>query len=308
MRLFLLIITFLGSAYGAWEMKGVISTGETTPLQIIFLCLFTLNFAWIMFALCQSILGFLRIVIFRNLKPVETTGPLTMKTAILLPVYNEEPNRISVAIQAMADALATKAPGRFDFFILSDSTHLDAWIHEEAVFRDLIQTAPQSCPVYYRHRRENTERKAGNIGDWVSRWGGAYDAMTILDADSIMSAKTLVTMTRRLEASPEIGLIQSIPGIVFAGSLYARLQQFANRCYGPIYASGLASWHGLSSNFWGHNAIIRVKAFAESAGLPKLPGSPPFGGHILSHDFAEAAFLRRAGWGCLLYTSPSPRD
>ena len=28
-----------------------------------------------------------------------------------------------------------------------------------------------------------------------------------------------------------------------------------------------------------------------------MPGKPPFGGHVLSHDFIEAALLRRAGWG-----------
>src|SRR5690606_11453389 len=30
--------------------------------------------------------------------------------------------------------------------------------------------------------------------------------------------------------------------------------------------------------------------------LPVLPGRKPFGGEILSHDFVEAALLRRAGW------------
>jgi membrane glycosyltransferase len=121
--------------------------------------------------------------------------------------------------------------------------------------------------------------------------------MIVLDADSILSADTLVTLTRRMAASPGVGLIQSLPRIVRARSLYGRAQQFANQCYGPIYARGLAAWHGLSSNFWGHNAIIRCRAFAESCSLPVLSGRPPFGGAILSHDFIEAALLRRAGWG-----------
>jgi membrane glycosyltransferase len=30
--------------------------------------------------------------------------------------------------------------------------------------------------------------------------------------------------------------------------------------------------------------------------LPELAGKPPFGGHILSHDYVEAALLARAGW------------
>src|SRR5206468_9430391 len=46
-------------------------------------------------------------------------------------------------------------------------------------------------------------------------------------------------------------------------------------------------------NYWGHNAIIRLRAFAQYAGLPELGGRKPFGGHVLSHDFIEAALMRR---------------
>jgi membrane glycosyltransferase len=34
----------------------------------------------------------------------------------------------------------------------------------------------------------------------------------------------------------------------------------------------------------------------EHCALPKLPGTPPLGGEILSHDFVEAALMGRAGW------------
>jgi membrane glycosyltransferase len=48
-----------------------------------------------------------------------------------------------------------------------------------------------------------------------------------------------------------------------------------------------------------------VRAFAAAAGLPVLPGKRPFGGAILSHDFVEAALLRRAGWAVrMLPTEP----
>src|SRR5690606_9033089 len=117
------------------------------------------------------------------------------------------------------------------------------------------------------------------------------------DADSIMSPETIVEMARRLEADPGLGLLQTLPSIVMADSLYGRLQQFANRLYGPVFGNGLSAWHGVGSNFWGHNAIIRTEAFASSAHLPVLKGKAPFGGHVISHDFIEAALLRRAGWG-----------
>ena len=197
----------------------------------------------------------------------------------------------------MAAGLAEKAPGQFAFFLLSDTNQPDAWIHEEAMFGALIEEALPACPVFYRHRRINSKRKAGNIADWVTRWGGDYDAMIVLDADSLIDPDTMIEMSRRLSANPGLGLIQTLPGIVAARTLFGRLQQFANQCYGPIFGNGLAVWHGDSSNFWGHNAIIRTRAFASCCKLPCLPGSPPLGGHILSHDFAEAALMRRGGWG-----------
>ena len=285
------------TAYGTWEIYGVIAKGGVTPLQWIFMAVFALTFAWISFAACQAIAGFFRLL-WQYITPRrQHPDAPPLRTAVLLPVYNEEPERIAAGVRAMAAGLGAKAPGQFSFFLLSDTNAPDAWIGEEAVFAALTEEALPECPVFYRHRRVNTERKAGNIADWVARWGGAYDAMIVLDADSLIAPDTMIELARRLSADDSLGLIQTLPGIVAARSLFGRLQQFANRCYGPIFGNGLAAWHGDSSNFWGHNAIIRTRAFAECCRLPCLPGTPPLGGHILSHDFAEAALLRRGGWG-----------
>ena len=94
-----------------------------------------------------------------------------------------------------------------------------------------------------------------------------------------------------------------LPVIVNARTLFARTQQFAMRAYGQIFGAGLAWWSGGAGNFWGHNAILRVEAFAAHAGLPVLPGHGPLGGHILSHDFVEAVLLQRAGWGVYMAAS-----
>ena len=301
-RAFVAVLTVGLTVLGVREMVGVISTGEITVLQYVFLALFAVNFAWISFALAQALLGFCRHLALSIRSPKDPQVDLKLRTALLVPVYNETPERVTAAIGAMSDALNERAPGRFAFFILSDTNQPDAWIEEERHVADLVTRAPADCPVYYRHRKNNRERKAGNIADWVEHWGGGYDAMVVMDADSIMDSATLISLALRLQENPDLGLIQTIPRIIRGRSLYARLQQFANRCYGPIYGNGLAFWHGRSSNFWGHNAIIRTCAFAEAARLPELEGKPPFGGHILSHDFAEAAFLRRAGWGVRLDT------
>ncbi len=293
-RFFVLGVTGVLSVYGIREMVGVLTTNTVTALQWVFLILFSINFIWIAFAFSQALLGFLVLLKPRLIKQREMDPPF--KTAILLPVYNEDPVRVRAAIEAMRSDLLTKAPGRYAFFILSDTNRTDAWIAEEQTFMDLVDTSGQGCPVYYRRRHQNKERKAGNIGDWVQRWGGDYGAMIVLDADSVMSADSVVTLSRRLAASPGVGLIQTLPTIVFADTLYGRVQQFANHCFGPVYAAGLSCWHGCPP-ILGHNAIIRTQAFAQSCHLPILTGKPPFGGHVLSHDFIEAALLRRAGWG-----------
>ena len=297
-RVTLFAATATLTAYGTFEMYTVTATGGVTPLQWLFLLAFSLTFAWIALSACQAVIGFIRLIaldIFGRRPAPKDLAP--MRTAVLLPVYNEDPAGIAAGVRAMANGLADKSPGSFDFFLLSDTSAPEAWLHEEAVFAALIDAVPEGCPVYYRHRRDNWERKAGNIADWVSRWGGAYGAMILLDADSLIAPDTMIEMSRRLAAEPGLGLIQTLPGIVAGQSLFARLQQFANRCYGPIFGNGLAAWHGNEGNFWGHNAIIRTAAFAACCRLPHLPGPPPMGGDILSHDFVEAALLRRGGWG-----------
>ncbi len=292
-------------AYGCYEMYQVVSSVEPTGLQWLFLALFAINFLWISLTFGQASLGFLRIALGRARRarvqaPMEDRLPT--RTAVLIPVYNEDPARIVATVRAISPHLDRAAPGKFVFFALSDSNNPDAWILEEAALRQLHREAPPGCPFYYRHRAQNSERKAGNLADWVQRWGGGYEAMVVLDADSVMAPETLLTLVRRLAADPGVGLIQTLPRLIRGRTLFARLQQFAGACYGPVHAFGLAGWYGASGNYWGHNAVIRVRAFAAACHLPVLAGKPPFGGHILSHDFAEAALMRRAGWGVEFHT------
>ncbi len=169
--------------------------------------------------------------------------------------------------------------------------------HEADVYRALGRELDDIIPVYYRRRLKNTARKAGNIADWVGRFGAGYQSFVILDGDSVMSGATLVSLALAMDADPKAGLIQTVPRIVGGETLLQRLQQFACNTYGPPVAAGLAFWHRDQGNYWGHNAIIRTAAFAAAAGLPDLPGRKPFGGHIMSHDFVEAVLLQRAGYG-----------
>ncbi|MGC1577835.1 MAG: glucans biosynthesis glucosyltransferase MdoH [Beijerinckiaceae bacterium] len=283
--------------YGGFEMYKVVSISGTTFLQYVLLILFIVNFSWIALAATSGVLGFVSLVARRIMPHRAPASPIVTQTAIVMPVYNERTDRCFAAVQAIFESVeATSEGAHFDFFILSDTTDPDVWVAEEVAFFALRERLGPKARVYYRHRAQNLGRKAGNIADFVTRWGGAYAHMIVLDADSLMTGECILALTRAMEADPHAGIIQSLPLILNRNTLFARVQQFAARFYGPVVAAGLSAWSGKDGNYWGHNAIIRLAAFAGHAGLPSLPGKPPFGGHILSHDFVEAALIRRGGW------------
>jgi membrane glycosyltransferase len=217
-------------------------------------------------------------------------------TALVMPVYNEDAGRVFAAIRAMRDDLVTATEARFEFFVLSDSTDPAKRAAELAAWQALRSEGRPGPSVFYRLRADNAGRKAGNIADFCRRWGARYDYMVVLDADSLMTAPTLLEMVRRMERDRRIGILQVPPRLVNAHTLWGRLQQFADGFYGPMVAAGLSAWSQHDGNYWGHNAIIRVRAFAAHCGLATLPGSAPLGGEVLSHDFVEAALMRRGGW------------
>jgi membrane glycosyltransferase len=285
----------------AYELYGVLSFVAMTPIQFVFLILSTVTFGWIAFGSLSAAMGFLPLFAgdkIDTLTVAPADGPLEARTALLFPVYHEEPHRIAGTIAAMAEELLHLGKAQnFDVFVLSDTRGANEGDAEEACYRELASRLGGLVNVYYRRRIENTARKAGNIEDWVERFGGRYDHFIILDADSVMSGQSVVRLARTMAREPRAGLIQSIPRLTGATTLLQRLQQFASNVYGPAVAGGLASWHRDQGNYWGHNAIIRTAAFAGAAGLPVLTGRKPFGGPVLSHDFVEAALLQRAGWG-----------
>ncbi len=294
-RLFVFGGGLLLTAYGTYEMYQVVSVSRTTALQWVLVALFTINFSWIAVAFTSALLGFFALL--RQPRPAPLPSALQARTAIVMPVYNEQTDRTYAALEAIYESVeATGLGDNFDYFILSDTTHPDAWIAEERAFLALRERLGPKARFYYRHRAKNHHRKAGNIADFVSRWGGHYEHMLVLDADSLMTGECIVRLAAAMEADPDAGIIQSLPLIINRNTLFARLQQYAARVTGPVIAMGLSVWMGRDGNYWGHNAIIRTKAFAAHGGLPDLKGKPPFGGHILSHDFVEAALLRRAGW------------
>lgn len=167
---------------------------------------------------------------------------------------------------------------------------------EKAGWSRLVARLGAEGEIFYRRRNDNSGKKAGNIADFCRRWGCAYDHMIILDADSVMDGETILTLAHAMEANPDAGIIQTVPMPVRQTTFFGRYVQFASRLYSPMLATGLCFWQMGECNYWGHNAIIRLQAFIKHCGLPTLPGKAPLGGEILSHDFVEAALVRRGKW------------
>ncbi len=294
-------LTFSSAILASMLMLDILNAnGLTFPERIALVLFFTL-FTWISGAFWTAIAGFIIRLSGRPrafMHPDDVEGrPVESRTALIMCVYNEDPKHFAAGVDAIWTSLKVQPEqAQFDFFILSDTRNAEIAAGEEKVWKQLVRKHEAGGRIFYRRREKNVSRKAGNVADFVRQWGGHYDHMLVLDADSVMAGKTVVTLARLLDAHPQVGLIQTLPMPAGRETLFARLQQFAARLNSPMLSSGLAWWQLSESNYWGHNAIMRVQPFANHCALPRLPGKEPFGGEILSHDFVEAALLRRAGY------------
>lgn len=267
-----------------------------TGFEISLIALIAITFFWISLSVSTVTVGILRLFLTRK-RAAPAVAP-AMDVALLVPCYNEVPWDVFGNACAMLEALdAHPTQHQYTLFILSDTRNAVTAEQELRAFATLRARLPESIRIHYRRRAENTDRKVGNLADWVERWGGGYAAMLVLDADSLMSGDAIVALTDELSNDPTAGLIQSFPQLYGAETVFARVQQFSSVIYGAVLAEGLATWSDREGNYWGHNAVIRTAAFASCAGLPRIKTLTGKGALILSHDFVEAGLLRRAGWG-----------
>jgi membrane glycosyltransferase len=248
--------------------------------------------AWLAWGAAQALIG------LPAHRRATLTPPLELPhspTVVLVPICNEDPVSAFARVAAM-DRSMRSAGLSADIAILSDTRDDSRLARERGAFSMLLQATDGAGRIFYRNRTDNRGRKAGNIEDFVRKSGAAYDFAVILDADSLMEGETIAALIARMEAEPDLGLLQTLPKIVGASSLFGRAMQFAASFHSPVFARGLSRLQGRTGPFWGHNAIVRMRALAECCGLPELEGPPPFGGTILSHDYVEAALLARGGW------------
>jgi membrane glycosyltransferase len=299
-----IVLALAQSAAFAYYMLGTILPYHgREPLELAILSLSTILFAWVSLGFWTALSGFVllcvggdRHAITRSVDPATPIAP-DARTAVIMPIRNEDVAQVFAGLRATYESVAaTGTLDRFDFFMLSDSNDPDAVSAERQAWLDLCVAVGGFGRVFYRWRQHRIKRKSGNVADFCRRWGSQYRYMVVLDADSVMSGECLATLARLMEANPTTGIIQTAPRAAGRDTLYARIQQFATRVYGPLFTAGLHFWQLGESYYWGHNAIIRIEPFMQHCGLGRLPGRGPFSGEILSHDFVEAALMRRAGW------------
>ena len=299
-RTLFLGLTFLTSLSASALMADILRTNGFTPWEKASLIVFFVLVTWITGAFWTAVAGFIIQLIGRDRVVIHSSEArgwvLKGRTAVVMPIYNEDTTRVFAGLDVIWSSLkARPEQAAFDLFVLSDTRKPDIAAAEELAWARLVERHDAVGRVFYRRRKENLQRKAGNIADFVRSWGGAYDYAVVLDADSIMSGHALVTLAQMMDLHPEAGIIQALPTPAGRETLFARLIQFAARLNSLMLASGLAFWQLGEGNYWGHNAILRLREFAAHCDLPRLPGKPPLGGEILSHDFVEAALMRRAG-------------
>ncbi|HEX4674931.1 MAG TPA: glucans biosynthesis glucosyltransferase MdoH [Steroidobacteraceae bacterium] len=306
-RLLFFGLTFLTSLSASALMADILRTNGFTPWEKSSLIVFFVLFTWITGAFWTAVAGFIVQLVGRDSAVIHSSEgegrALKGRTAVIMPIYNEDTTRVFAGLDVVWSSLKARAEqAAFDLFVLSDTRKPEIGAAEELAWARLVERHEAQGRIFYRRRKENLRRKAGNIADFVQSWGGAYDYAIVLDADSIMSGHALVTLAQMMDVHPEAGIIQALPTPAGRETLFARLIQFAARLNSLMLASGLAFWQLGEGNYWGHNAILRLRSFAAYCDLPTLPGKAPFGGDILSHDFAEAAFMRRAGLKVWLLT------
>jgi membrane glycosyltransferase len=310
-RLVLLALVVAGGVTGTQTMAEILPQHGTALLERGMLVLFFILFGWISAGFWTAVMGAV-VMLGANRRSItrvldepgvrDAALPADARTAIVMPICNEDVTAAFAGLRATWESLAATGQGRrFDFYVLSDTNKADIRAAELTAYselrkRTLAAGRTERCPVYYRWRAVRTKRKAGNIADFCRRFGRKYVHMVVLDADSVMTGECLTNLVRLMLAHPDAGIIQTAPRGCGHETLHARALQFSSRLYGPLFTAGMHYWQLGESHYWGHNAILRIEPFMKHCALSDLPGRGSMSGEIMSHDFVEAALMRRAGW------------
>lgn len=304
-RLIMMVLNVVTWLAMLWLGAQVLGAGGWTVVDIIMFVCFAFGTPWTVVGFWNSVIGLWLLHFHKDpmgaVAPYAGAGdvptPITIKTAVFMTLRNEDPARAIRRLRIVKESIdATGEGSAFSYFVLSDTNRPEVAAAEEAAIAAWKAEDADAARITYRRREENKGYKAGNVRDFCERWGKDYELMLPLDADSVMAGPAIVRLVRMMQAHPRIGILQSLVVGMPSSSAFARIFQFGMRHGMRSYTMGQAWWVGDCGPFWGHNAVVRIKPFVEGCDLPLLPGKPPLGGHVLSHDQVEATLMRRAGY------------
>jgi membrane glycosyltransferase len=306
-RLTFALLTVLSTTVATWLFANAQPDYGNAWLEYGQIALFAVLSTWVVTGFVTALMGFY--VSLRgdghalSAQQVRHHGiDAQARTAIIMPICNEDVSTVFAGLRATCESVAaTGHAAAFDVFVLSDTSQPELAAAERAAWEELraaLAANPKQpqIEVYYRLRERRTHRKAGNVADFCRRWGKDYRYMIVLDADSVMSGDCITSMVKLMEAHPRAGIIQTATQAIGHATLHARAQQFASRVTGRLFTLGMQFWQLGESHYWGHNAIIRVEPFMRHCALAPIEGKGGMSGPIMSHDFVEAALMRRAGY------------
>ena len=306
LRRWLMLALMLSSMAGlATVMTHILGAPGWQPATIAFLTLYLLGLPWTLLGFWNAAVGFVILRLVKDpvgytnpaIRQTPASSPIVTRNAICLCMRHEDVAACFDRLRAMIVSLElTGRADSFDFHILSDSARAEIAAEEEAAFATLKASSIRPESLHYRRRTDNAGFKAGNLLEFADRCQGDYDHMIVLDADSMMSGAAMLRLVRAMQANPTLGILQTLVVGRPAFSGFTRIFQFGMRQGMRVQTTGSAWWQGSSGPYWGHNAIIRIAPFVAHCHLPNLPGKPPLGGPVLSHDQVEAAMMRGAGW------------
>lgn len=301
------LLTLLSTGIASWLFAQAQPDYGNDLLEWGQIALFAILSTWVVTGFVTALMGFW-VTLFGDKHTLSANAVRhhgiapEARTAIVMPICNEDVATVFAGLRATCESVAATGHAPvFDVFVLSDSNQPQVIAAERAAWAELraaLAAHPDQpqIEVYYRLRQRRTHRKAGNVADFCRRWGKDYRYMVVLDADSVMSGDCIANMVKLMEAHPRAGIIQTASQAVGHATLHARAQQFASRVTGRLFTLGMQFWQLGESHYWGHNAILRVAPFMEHCALAPIPGKGGLSGPIMSHDFVEAALMRRAGY------------
>lgn len=295
-------VTICALLAGMW---AILSTQGMVAGEYVMLGAYALTLPWLSIGVWNSLFGLLldrtfgdeaATVVTPALARATRDAPIRARTAVVMALRNEDPEASVARLRRLAQEIA-RSPwqDRFGFHVLSDTDDAAIAAREEAVVAAWRAQEP-GRDIQYRRRTDNSGFKAGNIAEFVHRCADRYTYFLPLDADSEMGAPTVFRMVRVMQASPDLGMLQSLVTGLPSRTFFTRAFQFGMRHGMRSYTLGAAWWQADCGPNWGHNLLIRLRPFRDACMLPDLPGRGPLSGPIMSHDQVEAVLMRRAGY------------